>query len=95
MDELVENAIHHHDGEAPTVTLSLTQTDDGCVCTIQDDGPGIPALERDALAVPLEEKLVHSGGIGLWIAQTLVLESGGTFEIDSREPTGTAVRMGL
>jgi signal transduction histidine kinase len=42
-----------------------------------------------------ETALEHASGLGLWLVHWIVTESGGDLEIDTREPTGTVVRMWL
>ena len=93
IEELLENAIVHHESNAPTVRLVVTCREGEVVLEVADDGPGIPAIEQEALEAPLEEKLVHSGGLGLWVVQTLTVASGGRFDISSRAPTGTQIRL--
>lgn len=45
---LVDNAIKH--GREPgRVTVEVSETDRGCVISVADDGPGIPAHERDCV----------------------------------------------
>ncbi|USZ73211.1 sensor histidine kinase [Natronosalvus halobius] len=93
IDELLENAIVHHGSPEPVVRLAVDRSADGHVAfEVVDDGVGIPATEREALETAVEDQLVHASGVGLWLAQILVLESGGTFEVSRADAGGTTVR---
>lgn len=119
LDELLENAIVHHDGQSPTIRVSIEAFDEpsataggggldrpsvgtdsdlsrgGVRLEIADDGPGIPEMERAVLDARVERQTFHSIGLGLWLAQTLVTETGGDLEIDSSDAGGTVVRIRL
>jgi PAS domain S-box-containing protein len=78
VENLVENAIEHHDG-APTVELEVATVDDRWVdVTVRDDGPGIPERERAVVSGEREiTQLDHSRGLGLWVARWIVEGVGG------------------
>lgn len=90
--ELVENAFVHGDAAAPTVTVTARDAPD-CAGWLQvyveDDGPGIPEGEREALYRG-ERPLQHGSGVGLWVARRIVLQSGGDFETEN---TGSGCRV--
>src|SRR5262249_34984720 len=46
---LLENAVRH---ASSRVTVHVRREDDAVVFSVQDDGPGVPADERDALFAP-------------------------------------------
>ena len=95
VEELVENAILHHDGETPQVTIELVD-DDPVSIRIADDGPGIPATERGVLDVGHEVgPLDHGSGLGLALVYWVVRNSGGRIEVEDREPKGSVVTVSL
>ena len=94
---LVENALVHHDGDAPQVTLSATATDDGRVTVrVADDGPGIP---DDEVAVLTDDRditqLDHGSGFGLWLVKWVVDSYGGELRFDETDSGGTRVVLTL
>ncbi|MDS0293194.1 histidine kinase N-terminal 7TM domain-containing protein [Halogeometricum luteum] len=91
-DNLVENAIRHCDGD-PTVRVAV-ELDANAVVTVEDDGPGIPEHELDAIRAGGETPLRHASGYGLWLVTWLVNQSGGRVTFDS-DATGTRVRVTL
>lgn len=79
--ELVENAVVHGD-ESPHVVVTVSTTADAVTLSVRDDGPGMPEHEQRLLSVGEETPLLHSDGIGLWMAQWIVYTTGG--RIDAR-----------
>ena len=92
LSELVDNAATHG---GSWVGVSVTTEDDEVVVRVADDGPGIPDVERRALQAGLESPLEHTTGLGLWFVRWTATNSGGSFEIADREPTGTTVELRL
>lgn len=82
---LGDNATRHANR---VVTLTLTETDRAAVLAIGDDGPGIPAEQRDRVFerfTRLDGARTTAGGgagLGLAIARDIVRRHGGTLEID-------------
>ncbi|WP_135830301.1 response regulator [Halorussus halobius] len=95
INEVVENAIEHNDGD-PTVTIRVATVDDEWVnVTVLDDGPGIPAAEREVLAEGEETELHHGSGLGLWLANWIVGKFGGEVLFDEYHTNGGAVTLRL
>jgi signal transduction histidine kinase len=74
VENLIENAIRHHDGTGVEradggawASVSVTREHDGLVVRVVDDGPGIPDDEFDAIEAGEETDLQHGSGLGLWI----------------------------
>ncbi|SNR62688.1 PAS domain S-box-containing protein [Halorubrum vacuolatum] len=63
------------------------------VCTVEDDGPGIPDHELQAIEAGQETALEHGSGLGLWIVEWAAAALGATVEYEEREPRGTRMRM--
>ena len=92
---VLENAVVHNDGDDPHVEATVVPDGDRFRIDVADDGPGIPPVERTVFSEARETALEHASGLGLWLVHWIVTESGGDLEIDTREPTGTVVRMWL
>jgi methyl-accepting chemotaxis protein len=86
----IKNAVTY--GES-TVTISAASTESGCRVEVRDDGPGIPAMELEALAAEGEQPLRHSRGLGLWELKWSVDELGG--ELSFVTDDGTKVILHL
>jgi PAS domain S-box-containing protein len=94
--ELVENALHHADTPGVQVSMTATESAEGHIeiCVV-DDGPGIPAMERETLRRGTESPVFHGQGIGLWMVTWIVHRQNGTIEIQDREPQGSIVCLNL
>ncbi|MGZ4195029.1 MAG: HAMP domain-containing sensor histidine kinase [Solirubrobacteraceae bacterium] len=99
---LLENAVRH---AATTVTVSVQREDDAVVLSVQDDGRGVPADERDAIFAPGPGKrgpaiagapargtaVASSGaGLGLALCRRLATSAGGEVRL---EPAETGARF--
>jgi signal transduction histidine kinase len=93
--ELVENALVHADGDAPSVDLCVRHRDGAAELVVADDGPGLPEREREIMAAGTETQLKHGQGIGLWFVHWAVTQLGGDLEFDRNEPTGSVVTVRL
>ncbi|MFA1610004.1 histidine kinase N-terminal 7TM domain-containing protein [Halobellus rubicundus] len=95
LDELVDNAITHHESAGPVeITISTECDDDLVVLTFEDNGQGIPGEEIRVLDAGEETNLQHSSGIGLWLVQLIVTRPGGKLHIDSG-PEGARIELHL
>jgi two-component system nitrogen regulation sensor histidine kinase NtrY len=93
---LVDNAIEamnrsgvitvetHHDPSASLVRL-----------IVADNGPGIPAAEREKLFMPYYSTKRRGSGLGLAIVRRIVAEHGGTIEVGDNDPKGTKFTIEL
>lgn len=96
VDELVENAVFHHDGDRPRVEVAVeppAEPDGTATLTVTDDGPGIPQAELDAIEADAESPLVHSSGLGLWIVRWVTERLGGGLSFDTDDGPRTTVRL--
>jgi len=98
IQELLENAIAHACNDHETFQLRLTvcrRNEMGCLI-IEDNGPGIPLHEIEALNAGEETDLKHGSGVGLWLVRLLVEKSGGTLSIDTdTDLGGTRVELAV
>jgi len=88
IQNLVSNALSHHDREDPRVWVRVADDRDGFArVEVEDDGPGIdPELHEKVFqifqtAVPRDQQ--ESSGVGLAIVQRTVEIGGGTIELES------------
>jgi two-component system OmpR family sensor kinase len=92
LENLLRNAIQHHDREDPSVTVEAAVTDDGVVVRVIDDGPGIPPERHEEVLAAGQE---GDGGLGLHLTRTVVEGYGGSVRIRDNEPRGTIVELRL
>lgn len=71
LDIIVDNALRHGGGET---RLGIHRAPGGVVVSVDDDGPGIPAADGDAV---FRRHRGHDNGIGLALARTLIEADGG------------------
>jgi len=94
LSELIENAIVHNDAAEPVVRVEVTRQDGEIVCTVSDDGPGIPDYEVSAVQTAEESALEHGSGLGLWLVKWGVTRLGGTIAFDNTA-RGTTVTVNI
>lgn len=93
--ELITNAIEHNDRESPIVEIDAESTARAVLVYVIDDGPGIPDWELEPLRRGGETGLIHSSGIGLWLANWIVGVTNGTLYFDESPHGGTVVTVQL
>jgi signal transduction histidine kinase len=82
-------------GDAARVHLSEDETD--CIVTIEDDGPGIPAEDREIVFRPFfrretsRSRETGGAGLGLTIARTVLRALGG--EVTLKEGTSGRLKV--
>lgn len=92
---LLDNAVKYTP-KGGTITMGVTKTDDGCMLTMQDNGPGIPGEELpkifDRFYRSDKAREAESGGhgLGLSIARIIVIAHGGKIRVRSKVGEGTA-----
>lgn len=94
-EELLWNALEHNDSSNPEVEISCRQRGEAVEVEIADNGPGIPDEELEPLWQGRETQLVHSSGMGLWLANWIVQDSGGSLSFESNDAGGTTVTVRL
>jgi signal transduction histidine kinase len=93
LDNLIHNAIDHAPGP---VTVESRREDGRVVLAIQDEGPGIPADERQRVTERFyrgRSAPTGGSGLGLAIARDLAEKWGGSMEILTPEGSGTRVEV--
>ena len=93
---LVDNAIEAMDQRG---SIDLETQHDAAAnvvrITVADDGPGIPAAEREKLFLPYYSTKRRGSGLGLAIVRRIVAEHGGTIEVADNTPRGTRFSIAL
>ena len=79
----------------PVVRVSSRPNDGWLEIEIADNGPGIPAVDREKVLEPLYSTKGFGVGLGLPIVKQIVDQHDGTLDIQSGVGTGTTVRLFL
>lgn len=96
VDELVTNAVEYTDSDPATVRISVVDDGDRGLVRIDDDGPGIPDIERHTLRLDREiDQLHHNSGLGLLFVYWVMRLSDGEVGITENETGGSAVTLAL
>jgi two-component system, NtrC family, nitrogen regulation sensor histidine kinase NtrY len=97
---LVDNAVEalggptasmRPDGTMPSIVVETRHDRGNAVARIivSDNGPGISAADRDKLFMPYYSTKRRGSGLGLAIVRRIVVEHGGSIEVQDNEPSGT------
>jgi len=94
MINLIDNAIealNASGAEAPAVRVATSHDAANGVArlVVADNGPGIPAADRDKLFMPYYSTKLRGSGLGLAIVRRIVAEHGGSIEAADETPRGT------
>jgi two-component system nitrogen regulation sensor histidine kinase NtrY len=103
---LVDNAIEAlggtstaapSNGEPPTIVVTTTCDErNGIVrLVVTDNGPGVPAADREKLFMPYYSTKGRGSGLGLAIVRRIVVEHGGGIEAAEARPSGTTFTVEL
>ncbi len=78
-------------GEPATILVETAHdTSNGLArVTISDNGPGIPAADRDKLFMPYYSTKRRGSGLGLAIVRRIIAEHGGNIEVMDNVPCGS------
>ena len=100
LDNLISNALKFTP-EAGRVSVSVSQSGNDAVVSIEDTGVGIPVedqarlFERFFRSSSATEQAIPGTGLGLTIAKAIVERHEGTIEIESAQGRGTTVSVRL
>jgi PAS domain S-box-containing protein len=89
LDQLISNAVKYSP-EGGKVSVSARRRSDAVEVAVADQGVGIPASEQERIFAKFYKAGGGQGtGLGLFIAQGLVREMGGSIWVDSEEGRGS------
>lgn len=94
---LVDNALRHS-GKGSNVLVTAVDRDRHVMLSVVDDGPGVPAAQRDALFTPyqrLGDRTIGGLGLGLSVAHGFTEAMGGTLEPAETPGGGLTMRIRL
>nr|WP_298411808.1 HAMP domain-containing sensor histidine kinase [uncultured Halomonas sp.] len=97
INNLVSNAIHHTPSGG-RIDLAISQTADGVMLEVEDDGPGIPIRERECVFQPFYRRQEHDvpgSGLGLSIVRTIMARNGGSVTLTDAIRSSTGLRVVL
>jgi signal transduction histidine kinase len=98
LDNLLENAVEHNPSAEPFVRVSVERvTVAGAPyveVTVADNGPQI-GEEDLAVLLGTESSLDAASGLGLWLVNWIVTDSGGELTYEPNEPRGNVVTVRL
>ena len=93
---LVDNAIEAMDRKGEIVIETQLDAANRLVrVVVADNGPGIPAVEREKLFLPYYSTKRRGSGLGLAIVRRIIAEHGGNIEVGDNTPRGTRFTIEL
>jgi two-component system, NtrC family, nitrogen regulation sensor histidine kinase NtrY len=93
---LVDNALEAMNRSGTIVIETSHEAKDNLVrLVVSDDGPGIPASEREKLFLPYYSTKGRGSGLGLAIVRRIVAEHGGNIDVTENVPQGTRFTIEL
>jgi two-component system, OmpR family, sensor histidine kinase PrrB len=98
VDNLLDNAALHGRGEGGSVKVGLERDDGRLLVRVEDDGPGVPAGERERLLEPFargRDARPDGTGLGLAIVAQQATLHGGDLELGDAPGGGLAVEVRL
>ncbi|MWV64577.1 PAS domain S-box protein [Halorubrum sp. JWXQ-INN 858] len=96
VEELVTNAVVHSDRTAPSVAVVVEADDESVRIRVVDDGPTIPAMDRDVLETgDAIDAVYHGSGLGVWMVYWIVQQCGGSVEVREGPSGGNDVSIVL
>ncbi|MEJ8844103.1 HAMP domain-containing sensor histidine kinase [Lacibacter sp. H375] len=89
--QVVTNAVEAMDGATGLLELSIWNDENESVIEIKDNGAGITDDQQQQMFEPYFTTKRGRRGLGLNIAQAIILSHGGSFTVHSDPPDGTTI----
>jgi two-component system, NtrC family, nitrogen regulation sensor histidine kinase NtrY len=85
------DAVTRPDAQPPRITIETQHDPANAVARIiiADNGPGVPAADREKLFMPYYSTKGRGSGLGLAIVRRMVAEHGGSIELGDNVPCGS------
>ncbi len=83
------------DGAKPAIVIRARQSRSDILIEVEDNGPGLPAGERERLFEPYVTTRAHGTGLGLAIVKKIMEEHAGRVELTNGSSGGALVRLSL
>lgn len=91
---IIRNGLQALGGKG-TLTVATEATERRVVVRVQDDGPGIPAADRETIFTPFFTTKSKGTGLGLAISRNIVLAHGGDLRVEAPKEGGCAFVVDL
>ncbi|WP_255192915.1 hybrid sensor histidine kinase/response regulator [Natronobeatus ordinarius] len=89
LDNLVLNAVKHHDGDEPHVSIAVDRDSETTTLRVADDGPGVPDDLKERIFDRGETGATSAGtGFGLYFVDVMVSAYGGDVWVEDNDPSG-------
>jgi len=100
LERAVTNLVDNATKYGATVRVTLTAVAGLVRIDVEDDGPGVPAIEKARVLEPFyradpARQIVRGFGLGLAIVAGIVRRHGGTLQLMDNEPKGLRARIEL
>ena len=93
---LVDNALEAMERHGQIIVeTQLDRANSVARVIVADDGPGIPAAEREKLFLPYYSTKRRGSGLGLAIVRRIIAEHGGSIDVADNTPHGTRFTIEL
>ncbi|WP_396611796.1 sensor histidine kinase [Haloferax sp. S1W] len=89
--EAISNAHQHADTDSPQVEVVADRDREDVVLHVVDNGPGIPDIEYEALETDGKASLTHGAGLGIWMMNWVLRQSGGALRFRPSSSGGHVV----
>ncbi|MFW6305480.1 MAG: sensor histidine kinase, partial [Candidatus Saliniplasma sp.] len=83
---LISNSIRHSYGDK--IVVSVGEDEDEVICTVEDDGMGIPSEKKDKIFEKGFTTVNSSSGLGLYLVKDIISNYGGRIEVKDSELGG-------
>jgi nitrogen fixation/metabolism regulation signal transduction histidine kinase len=92
---LVDNAVEALPEGGRVVVRASSADHRSLVLEVEDDGVGLPTDDATLLVQPFYSTKGRGSGMGLALVQRIVVDHGGSLELERRQPRGTRARIVL